>query len=113
MIEKESFAKKKDRENEALQRENLEIKAKLAKASSSNSTVEEAMRKISCEQGHPMKRVPRKPGSSISCDYCQRDNIGEENLFYYTCSFICNFDMCPCCYLIALMGHKDALIELK
>jgi hypothetical protein len=59
-----------------------------------------------------MKRVPRK-NSKVVCDYCFRDTIAQEGLFYFTCSFVCNFDICPACYIIYLIDGKEAVDQLR
>jgi len=59
-----------------------------------------------------MKRVPRK-SSRVVCDYCLRDSIAQDGLFYFTCSFTCNFDICPSCYIIYLIDGKETVDQVR
>ena len=57
-----------------------------------------------------MKRVPRK-SASVSCDFCLRN--AQDGLFYFTCSFVCNFDICTSCYIIYLIDGKETINQVR
>jgi hypothetical protein len=48
------------------------------------------------------------------CDICWRDDIVQDNHFFFHCDFSCNYDLCPCCYYLSLMpSMSDTLAKFK
>ena len=70
------------------------------------------MKKVTCENGHVLKRATPK-FATITCDYCLKNNIAQENAFYCKCDYDCDFDICPCCYIMVLSGQKEVLIQRR
>ena len=103
ILAEEQQAAKIERERDEKQRKlaACRLQLELAKAQSGKGT-EEAEAKVKCNKGHMLKPKRRLGEVSIVCDICRGDRINSEFNFFFSCDFTCDFDMCPCCYNLAL-----------